>query len=484
MRRFTTITRSLIPLEMAETVNNRKVYSLIEVALSIQKTIADRYKSSFWVKAEMNKLNHYSHSGHCYPELVEKSNGKVIAQLKANLWKADFERINYNFVKVLKEPLKDGIKILFCATISFEPAHGLSLRILDIDPSFSLGELEKEKLETVERLRMEGIFTSNKALKLPLLPKRIAIISVETSKGYSDFLKIIEDNPWGYRFFKFLFPSLLQGDRSVESICSQLKQVRKVKKHFDVVAIIRGGGGDVGLSSYNNYKLAKEIALFPIPVLTGIGHSTNETVVEMVSYKNAITPTELADFLVQKFHDFSEPVRRAEKSIADRSVRIIADEKNRFNNVVKYFRSATRERLGNSRSEIRRCSDSLSQHSKFLVKRKAELLLWSIKNLAKTVGSSLDRENQRFENLVRDTRNVVQKCVDSQQASLSRLEKHVTMLDPVNILKRGFSITLFNGKALKSYTEVKGGDTITTVLVDGKVNSEVVPFDKPKSNDE
>src|SRR5687768_5031155 len=215
---------------MPETINSKKVFSLVEVTLSIQRTIAERYKTPFWVKAEMNKLNHYSHSGHCYPELVEKKDGKVIALIKSNLWKSDFDRINQNFIKVLKEPLRDGVNILFCASISFDSSHGLSLRILDIDPSFSLGELEREKQETLERLKKEGIFNLNKSLTLPLLPQRIAIISVETSKGYSDFLKVIEQNPWGYKFFKLLFPSLLQGDRSVISICNQLRQIKKISR--------------------------------------------------------------------------------------------------------------------------------------------------------------------------------------------------------------------------------------------------------------
>ena len=359
---------------MPETINERKVFSLIEVTTSIQKTIAERYKSSFWVKAEMNKLNHYSHSGHCYPELVEKNNGKVIAQMKANLWKSDFDRINHNFLRVLKEPLKDGVKILFCASLSFDPSHGLSLRILDVDPSFSLGELEREKQETLERLRREGIFNSNKTLKLPVLPQRIAIISVETSKGYSDFINVIENNQWGYKFFRFLFPSLLQGEKSIVSICHQLKQIKKVTKHFDVVAIIRGGGGDVGLSSYNNYELAKEIALFPIPVLTGIGHSTNETVAEMVSYKNAITPTELADFLIQKFHDFSMPIKKGEEIIVDRARRMLSDEKLRFKNLMKYFRSVTNSKLLRSKVEIKSQSESVLRQSRFLIKGKSQLL--------------------------------------------------------------------------------------------------------------
>ena len=458
---------------MPETVNNRKVFSLIEVTLSIQKTLAERYTSTFWVKAEMNKLNYYSHSGHCYPELVEKNNGKVIAQIKANLWKTDFDRINDNFRNVLKEPLKDGIKILFCASVSFDPSHGLSLRILDIDPSFSLGELEREKQETIEKLKQEGIFTSNKMLKLPLLPQRIAVISVETSKGYSDFLKVIQDNPWGYRFFKFLFPSLLQGERSVASICNQLRQVRKVIHHFDVVAIIRGGGGDVGLSSFNNYDLVRAIALFPIPVLTGIGHSTNETVSEMVSFKNAITPTELADFLIQKFHDFSLPIKRGEEVIVDRSKRMLADENIKFRNAIKYFRSVTNGTLMRSHASLKNHTESLLQHSKFYVRRKAESLNWSIQNLSRTVSAQIATNKKDFEMLGSKTRVVTATFVHKEKDQLIAIEKNVNILDPLNILKRGFSITMLNGKALKSYHEVKVGDVITTVLADGQIVSEV-----------
>lgn len=458
---------------MSENLKDRKVYSLIEVTLSIQKTIADRYKSSFWVKAEMNKLNHYSHSGHCYPDLVEKSDGKVIAQMRANLWKSDFERIDRNFLKVLKEPLKDGIKILFCATISFDPSHGLSLRIIDIDPGFSLGELEREKMETLERLMKEGIFQSNKLLKLPLLPQRIAVISVETSKGYSDFLKVIERNPWHYKFFLFLFPSLLQGERSVHSICSQLKQIRKVIKHFDAVAIIRGGGGDVGLSSYNNYLLASEIARFPIPVLTGIGHSTNETVAEMVSFKNAITPTELADFLIQKFHDFSEPLRKGESVIVDRAQRILSDEKAIFSNLVKHFRSAAKMSLTSSNTDVNKCANSVLQHSRFLVKSKTEMLMWSIRNLMKSTHSLLNDKGREFDGLIRETKKIAAKRLHEKHEALRHVEKHVNSMDPVNILKRGFSITMLSGKVVTSCTAVNEGDTITTVLVDGNVESKV-----------
>jgi exodeoxyribonuclease VII large subunit len=359
---------------MPEILTDKTVFSLLEVTKSIQKTISERYKSSFWVKAEMNKLNYYKQSGHCYPELVEKANGKIIAQIKSHLWKDDYASANNKFLATLKEPLKDGIKILFLAKISFDPAHGLALWILDIDPSYTLGDLEREKQETIQKLKEEGIFAKNKTLKLSLLPQRIAIISVETSKGYADFLEVIDSNPWRYKFFRLLFPSLLQGDQAVKSIINQLRRIRKVKDHFDVVAIIRGGGGDVGLSCYNNYLLAKEIALFPTPIITGIGHATNETVVEMISFSNAITPTKLGEYLLQKFHNFSVPVHEAEKKIIDQSRRLLSEESKKFRSEIKLFKSVVENITITNANDIKHAAKNLFQQTKFIFKSEQERL--------------------------------------------------------------------------------------------------------------
>ncbi len=419
---------------MPEKLNDKTIFSLLEVTRSVQKTLSDRYQSAFWVKAEMNKLNFYQHSGHCYPELVEKKDGKVIAQMKAHLWKDDFIRINNNFRSILMEPLKDGIKILFQAKISFDPAHGLALWIMDIDPGYTLGDLEREKQETILRLKEEGIFNRNKTLRLPLLPQRIAIISVETSKGYADFLQVIETNSWGYRFFHLLFPSLLQGDQAVRGILTQLKRIEKVKHHFDVVAIIRGGGGDVGLSCYNNYRLAREIALFPIPVMTGIGHATNETVTEMISFSNAITPTKLAEYLLQKFHNFSVPVQEAARKIPDISRRMLRDEKIRFQSEVKLFRSATERILIANNNEVENAANSLRRQTKFIFKMAS--------------------------------------------VEINNMEQHITNMSPESVLKRGYSITLLNGKSVKHIAQVKSGDVISTTVSDGTITSVVDAADK------
>jgi len=415
---------------MPETVNHKTVFSLLEVSRSIQKTIAERYKRLYWIKAEMNKLNHYTHSGHCFPELVEKKEGKVVAEMRSILWKTDFQRINRQFIELLGEPLRDGITILFQAGISYDPLYGFSLKIVDIDSTFVLGELEKEKRASILKLQQEGIFDANKGLPFPLLPKRLAIISVETSKGLSDFFKIIQHNPWNYTFEYTLFPALLQGDKSVPSIIRQLANIAEKMEEFDAVAIIRGGGGEVGLSSYNNYQLAKAIAIFPIPVITGIGHSTNETVSEMVAYRNAITPSELADFLIQKFHQFAIPVDEATNRIM----------------------RATNTQFERERHVLTQFSQSISWNSKAM----------------------LHTQDSRLIALTGHLQLFGRQLLKDRTTELMNIQRLLQLADPKQLLKRGFSITKVNGNAITQDVSLKVGDEIETTLYEGTVYSKVI----------
>ena len=470
---------------MPEQLNGKTIFTLLEVTRSVQRTIANRYGSAYWIKAEMNKLNFYRQSGHCYPDLVEKADGKVIAQIRCNLWKDDYAKINTNFQRVLKEPLKDGINILFLANIAFHPKYGMTLRIIDIDPSFTLGDLEQEKQTTIQKLQQEGIFNKNKALDLPILPQRIAIISVETSNGYADFLKVIEsaETGWNYKFFHLLFPSLLQGDNAVKALMQQLERIRKVIHHFDVVAIVRGGGGDVGLSCYNNYDLAKAIALFPIPVITGIGHSTNETVTELIAYENAITPTKLAEFLIQHFHEFSVPVQKAEEKIIDRSKRLIRDEKAKFAGEVKLFRSATRNILKENQNAVKEQVRTLLQQSRFRIKREQEYMA--------TAGEEIKKGTYQF--CASQRQSMMQFSVSLKKDAIAQLkqtrlilnntDQNLTNLSPGNVLKRGYSITLLDGKSLRSYDQVKEGELLNTVLYEGSVLSTVKSSVKTLKNE-
>ncbi len=446
---------------MPETFNNKPVFTLLDVTRSIQKTISERYKTPVWIKAELNKLNYYKQSGHSFPELVEKQEGRVLAQMRATIWKDDFISINREFQRVLHEPLKDGIKILFLATISFDPTHGLALRIMEIDPSFTLGDLEKEKQETIQRLKHENLYDKNRELRLALLPQRMAVISVETSKGYADFIKILHSNEQGYRFFHLLFPSLLQGEKAVTSMMAQLNRIRKVKDHFDLVVIVRGGGDDIGLSCYNDYRLARAIAEFPLPVLTGIGHSTNETVCEMISYSNAITPTKLAEWLLQKFHDFREPVEYARRMIIDKSLRLIDEQKVIFRSELKLFRSVTINMLQRKRNDMKIQTQSLLQQSVFRFRHEQSNL-------------------NQFQNRIPGAANILLK---SRAIGLDHIHKQIRNMSPENVLKRGYSITLLNGKAIKSFEEIQSGDTINTTIFEGNITSIVQSAQKPENHE-
>jgi exodeoxyribonuclease VII large subunit len=434
---------------MPETVNDKSVFTLLEVTRSIKKTLAERYKDAYWIRAELNKLNFYKQSGHCFPELVEKQEGRVVAQMRSTIWSDDYIRINKKFLKVLNEPLKDGIKILFQAIINFEPTFGLSLHITDIDPAYTLGDLEREKQETITRLQKENLFGKNKTLKLPMLPQRIAIISDTTSKGYADFLKIIETNARGYRFFHMLFPSLLQGGKAVSAMIHQLKRIQKVQKHFDAVAIVRGGGDDIGLSFLNNYLLSKEIAGFPIPVFTGIGHSTNETVSEMISFHNAITPTKLAEYFIQLFNNYYDPIERARELIIDKSRRLIIEHTKQFKSETKLFQSVTRNMLQQNKNNLKIKVQSLLQQSIFRFRNEKQKHL------------------QLYQKISSGTLNFLK----SRNSDLENVKKNIHNMSPENVLKRGYSITLLNGKSVKNAEDLKTGDILHTTLFQGTIKS-------------
>lgn len=470
------------------------------VAKSIQQTLQNRYKSEFWVTAEMSKLNYYAQSGHCYPILIEKQEGKIVAQLRAIMWNMDFTRVNARFLQLLNEPLKDGIKILFKSRIEYDPIHGLSLHISDIDPSYTLGDLEREKLETIEKLKEEGLFNLNKTLTFPFLPQRIAVISLESSDGYADFVKVLDSNPWKYAFFHHLFPAFLQGEKAIKSITAQLKKIARIKSHFDVVVIVRGGGGDIGLSYFNHYDLAKAIALFPLPVVTGIGHSTNLTVSEMVAYDNTFTPSVLADFFIQKFHNVSVPLMDAEKSIHQNLRKYLEFERSKFQSEIKIFKAASRSMLQTHHKQLNTTSVDFVKLCRYVFRAGRTDLSYLKKELTNLLRLKWRTFSQRLndvsfilnkhaivqiaeqrKNLKVYRNNFESTCssVFQKQASdLAMMEKSLNQLDPVNVLQRGYSITRFNGKAVQSVAHLKKGDVIQTALLQGSIESIIQNIEK------
>ena len=451
----------------------KKYYSLLEITRSLESVIRKTYTKSYWIKAEIAKLNFYTHSGHCYPELVEKEGSKVLAQIRSTIWAGNFERINKKFRDVTRENLKDGMTVLLLAKVGFHPVYGISLNVSDIEPSFTLGEMARERNASLRRLHEEGIFNNNKKLLLPILPKRIAIISVETSKGYHDFAQIINSNNWGYRFFHLLFPALMQGEGSVKSIKAQLTRIKKAIAHFDVVIIIRGGGGDIGLSSYDNYSLAKAVATFPIPVLTGIGHATNETVVEMVAHANKITPTDLAYFLIQTFHNFSVRMQESIKVIRSESENILQTENRRLAEISRSFNFASRNLVNANKSLISILVHQLEKHSNAALNNRKNFLT-EITNRFKYKPLQLLFENKsRLSNIEKELMIFSQHKIKGAQNHLELLNEKVNLLKPENILKRGYSITTLNGKPIKHSRQLSKNDIVETSVFEGKFKSRI-----------
>jgi exodeoxyribonuclease VII large subunit len=448
----------------------RQIFSLKQVVSSIRKTIEERYAQTYWMKAEIYKFNRFP-SGHAFPEIVQRENDKIVAQLSGTIWKQNYERINQQFVEVVKEPLKDGSNLLMQVKITFNELYGLSLQIIDIDPSFSLGEVQKQREETLKRLQKEGILNCNQQLPFPLLPKRIAVISADSSKGLSDFMEVLINNEEGYSFFTFLFNAYLQGDQAVDSIIQTLEKIKKVRQHFDLVVIVRGGGAEVGMTCYNHYELCKAIATFPLPILTGIGHSTNLNVAEMIAYRNAITPTKLAEFLIQTFREFDQEIRYGQHVVRTKSMDVLFNANQQLDALLRLFKQISKHSSIASKQLLFDLTKSLEYNSQKCVTKNQNQL----KNIVVQISHNARFDLKERFNLINQHQEKLKfrstNLLNSTSRNIVELEKNLDLLDPIHVMKRGFSITRQNGKAITSPSEIENEVEIVTEVAEGQFRS-------------
>ena len=448
----------------------RQIFSLKQVVSSIRKTIEERYAQTYWMKAEIYKFNRFP-SGHAFPEIVQRENDKIVAQLSGTIWKQNYERINQQFIEVVKEPLKDGSNLLMQVKITFNELYGLSLQIIDIDPSFSLGEVQKQREETLKRLQKEGILNCNQQLSFPLLPKRIAVISADSSKGLSDFMEVLINNEEGYSFFTFLFNAYLQGDQAVDSIIQTLEKIKKVRQHFDLVVIVRGGGAEVGMTCYNHYELCKAIATFPLPILTGIGHSTNLNVAEMIAYRNAITPTKLAEFLIQTFREFDQEIRYGQQVVRTKSIDVLFNANQQLDALLRLFKQISKHSAGASKQLLLDLTKSLEFNSQKCVTKNQNQL----KNIVVQINHNARFNLKERFNLINQHQEKLEfrstNLLNSTSRNIVELEKNLDLLDPIHVMKRGFSITRQNSKAITSPSEIENEVEIVTEVAEGHFRS-------------
>ena len=275
---------------------------LLALQEQVKRHLEDHFFESVWLQAEISELKQ-NPSGHCYLTLVEKDPGSnaLLARASAVVWASTWRMVKPYFEAQTGRSLAPGLSVLVRVQVSYSVLYGLSLVIYDIDPSFTVGELELARQRTIARLEAEGMFDMNAQLSLPLLPRRLAVVSSPTAAGWRDFRRQLEGNEYGFRFWLQLFPAVMQGDAAPESIIGALDQIAAEADSFDAVLILRGGGGAMDLVCFDDYELAVNVAQFPLPVLTGIGHDHDFHIVDMVAHTHVKTPTALADWLLDRF---------------------------------------------------------------------------------------------------------------------------------------------------------------------------------------
>ncbi len=417
------------------------------VRSAVELTLADDY----WVEAELAEVR--ERGGHCYMELVQKNadGATTVARASAKCWRSAWSLVRPHFERVTGEPLHAGMKVLMQVHAQFHENYGFSWIVTDIDPTFTLGDMARKRLETIRRLKAAGVFELNKELTLPLFAQRVAVVSSETAAGYGDFCNQLAANPYGFGFSVRLFPAIMQGERTERSVISALNAINAEADSFDCVVIIRGGGATSDLSAFDSLALAENVANFPLPVITGIGHERDESVVDMVANMRAKTPTAAATLLVDNLKRTSDRIAAAQ----DRML------------------TAVSRRMDYERMRLARVAERIPVLFSLVSVRQSALIEALSARLRAAVRLGLDSASRRIDSLSAAMTPAAMRRLTAESHRLELLSQRVAAADPDRLLKRGYSITLHNGRAVRSAGELKAGDEIVTRLGRGTVSSTV-----------
>lgn len=422
-------------------------WSLSEFLEQVQSEIREKFEGTYSVVAEIASM---SGSRHLYFELIEKEGGQMKAKCRANLWAFNRYRVIGHFERTTRETLKTGMKVLLRVQADFHVQYGFSLTIVDIDPSYSLGEFERLKQETIDSLKVDGFLEMNKVLDVPLVLNRLAIVTSETAAGYQDFMKHLTANAWGYTFNSTLFPCLVQGERAPESIRAALDAVEMDRKGFDAIVLIRGGGSVIDLSCFNDYELNVHLAQSSYPVFTGIGHDRDVSVADLVAHTQLKTPTAVAEFIVQHNALFEQQINQTSTALQDHVFWMLEQEGNT---------------VSQQSEEIVRSVSLMSERELHHLEQK---VLRMENACLRSVQDELGQLSQLKKGLFASTSAYLQRA----QLQLERNEVQVKGHDPDMLLKRGYTLTLKNGKKV-DLSEVKIGDELETVGKNIRIKSTV-----------
>ncbi|TKG96106.1 exodeoxyribonuclease VII large subunit [Puteibacter caeruleilacunae] len=440
----------------------------------IVHTLEQEFSQPVWIIAEIAELKE-NRNGHCYLELVEKdeATNRITARARATIWAYTYRMLKPHFETVTGQRFSSGIKVLISVQVNFHEVFGFSLNIRDIDPAYTLGDLAQKRKEIIARLERDGIIGMNKELELETVPNRIAVISSPTAAGYEDFCDQLDGNAFGFYFKHQLFPAIMQGDQAEESIIEAIEQIYAVEHEFDVVVIIRGGGSQLDLNCFDSYDLACNITQFPLPVITGIGHEKDDTVADVVAHTKVKTPTAAAEFLINRVGMYANVVEQ----LADRFVagvnEVLTTEKHRLEMASQKLSPMVNGLLERQNAKIGLLNAEFKSITMQRLKQNHEKLSIMATNIESLSKHYILNELTELKTHHKHLKMLTENFVKSEQKRLDSLEKTKTLLDPVNVLKRGFSMSYVDGQLLKKTDQVKSGDQMITVLADGKIRSTV-----------
>ena len=409
-------------------------YSLSELGKCIKMTLKTAFVEPVWVRAEISEM-HENVSGHCYLDLIEKADDTdvLVAKQKATIWAFTYRMLKPYFESETGATLRAGMKVLLLCEVEFHEVYGVSLNVRDIDPAFTVGEMAVRRAEIIRRLTDDGIVDMNKQQPLAPVPQRVAVISSATAAGYGDFCDQLRNNVFGYTFYTKLFPATMQGAQTEQSVVAALDKICDFIDNFDVVVIIRGGGATSDLVAFDNYNLALHCAQFPLPIISGIGHQRDESVVDVVAHTRVKTPTAAAEFLVARINDFEKNIDEMAQNVAFSAREVVHDELLRLQQRIA--------RLG-------------------------------------VVQRVCVRHDAALQHLTMRLRNAAKMAISSEEKRMALVEKSIKYADPATLLQRGFTLTTKHGKIVKSVCDVAPGDIVTTHLADGAFTAMVQQREK------
>lgn len=448
--------------------------SLFDLNNRVRRVLKDQFAEPLWITAEIASVLE-NRSGHCYLELVDKCEEEEnpVAVAKGTIWAFTYRMLKPYFETTTGRRLEKGMKVLIQAEVVFHELYGFSLNIKDIDPTFTIGNIERTRREIIEQLEQEGIIDMNQNLEMPLLPKNVAVISSPTAAGLGDFLDQLHNNSYGYKFHVKLFPAVMQGEKTTESVIAALDRIYEYEELFDVVVIIRGGGGQADLGSFDSYDMAANVAQFPLPVIAGIGHERDETIVDRVAFVRVKTPTAAAAFLIERFQDFEARIDELKEDFWAGADVLVVRAKNRQQMLAVEVKRMTQRMLDNHINRLRLYSHKSGQAARlFVLNYQGRFGAIGVR-LKNGVESGFSRSNLAMQGYVERIKRQCRILFEKDLHVLELAETKVKYVDPKNVLERGYSITRLNGKAVRSIESVKVGDVLETSLVDGWVRSVV-----------